>query len=327
MLNPFVKSNLGFSDAELMAAIIEMPIVYGRTNQLNIFPVQPTSRTSILVEKRKEILNVLEFQPRGAPGTVAEKENRDIRSFVIPHVPHDDSISPEDVQDIRAFASDNQMETTNSLLIRKLMAIRNKHSITLERMRMGALKGQIKRADGSVLIDLYKEFSINQKNIDFVLGTAGTDVKTKCFEVKRHMEDKLLGEVMDGVHCLCSATFFDAFTSHAEVKSAYSRFQDGIALIEDNRRAFRFGGITFEEYRGKAPLPNGTVEDFIPEGDCRFYPTGTLSTFWTYFGPGDFMDTVNTPGQEIYIRQKDKDFNRGVHNQTRLLFVCARHFW
>jgi hypothetical protein len=87
--------------------------------------------------------------------------------------------------------------------------MRNKHSITLEHLRMGALKGVILDADGSVIYDLYDEFGITPAVINFDLTNA-TNVKKKCADVLRHIEDNLKGEFMTGVHCLCSPEFFDA---------------------------------------------------------------------------------------------------------------------
>jgi hypothetical protein len=43
-----------------------------------------------------------------------------------------------------------------------LETMRNKHAITLEHLRIGALKGVILDADGSVIYDLFDEFEITQ---------------------------------------------------------------------------------------------------------------------------------------------------------------------
>jgi tyrosyl-tRNA synthetase len=102
--------------------------------------------------------------------------------------------------------------------------MRNKHAITLEHMRMGALKGVILDADGSELLNLYEAFEIQPKTINFALATATTDVKKKCLELKRYVEDNLRGEHMTALHALVSPEFFDALTGHAKVKEAYERF-------------------------------------------------------------------------------------------------------
>lgn len=97
------------------------------------------------------------LRPPGSPGTVGERGKRKLRSFVIPHIPHDDVVLPEEVQGRRAFGSETEMEVISGVLARHLETMRNKHAITLEHLRMGALKGEILDADGSVISNLFTE--------------------------------------------------------------------------------------------------------------------------------------------------------------------------
>ena len=204
--------------------------------------------------------------------------------------------------------------------------MRNKHAITLEHLRMGALKGVILDADGTALVDLYDEFEIQPKEVSFALGTAGTDVKKKCLEVLRHIEDNLRGEYMTAVHALVSPEFFDALTSHSKVKEAYERWQDGLGLRADMRAGFTFAGITFEEYRGQATDPDGNVRRFIAQNTGHCFPLGTSETFSTYFAPADFNETVNTLGKPLYAKQEPRRFDRGtdLHTQSNPLPMCHR---
>lgn len=207
-----------------------------------------------------------------------------------------------------------------------LTTMRNKHAITLEHLRMGALKGKILDADGSVLYNLFDEFDITEKVVNFGLSTANTNVKAKCLEVVRHIEDNLRGEVMSGIHALVSAEFFDALTNHPSVKEAYERWQEGAFLRDDFRSGFPFGGITFEEYRGQATDPNGTVRRFIAQGEGHCFPMGTAESFVTYFAPADFNETVNTLGRPLYAKQEPRRFDRGtdLHTQSNPLPLCLR---
>ena len=323
MQNPF--ANPGFSMASLTAAINLIPNRYGRLGALNLFPAKPVSNRQILVEERNGVLSLLPTLPAGSPGSVGLRDKRKLRSFIIPHIPHDDVVLPEEVQGIRAFGSETEAETIAGVLARHLDTMRNKHAITLEHLRMGALKGVILDADGSEIYDLFREFEITPKVFSFELGNAGTKVKKKCAEVLRHLEKNLLGEFMTGVHCLCSPEFFDALTNHDLVVKAYENWQQGAVLIHDMRAGFPFGGITFEEYNGQVPDGNGTRR-FIAEGEAHCFPLGTVDTFATYFAPADFNETVNTLGQELYAKQEPRKFERGtdLHTQSNPLPMCHR---
>ena len=251
----------------------------------------------IAVEEKNGVLNLLPTLPIGSPGTVGERGKRKLRSFNIPHIPHDDVVLPEEVQGIRAFGFENEAQALADVMADHLQSMRNKHAITLEHLRMGALKGVILDADGSTLYDLYAEFGIEAKTVAFGLDDDDTDVKAKCMEVLRHIEDNLRGEFMTRVHALVAPEFFDALTSHAKVERAYERWMDGTALRDDMRSGFTFGGITFEEYRGQATDQDGNVRRFIAENEGHAFPLGTVETFASYFAPADFNQTANTMGR------------------------------
>ncbi len=329
MQNPF--DNPGFSMAGLTAAINLLPNRYGRLEQLDLFPARPVRTRQIIIEEYAGKLNLLPTRPVGSPGTVGERGTRNLRSFIVPHIPHDDVVLPEEVQGIRAFGSETEMEAISGVMARHLETMRNKHAITLEHLRMGALKGQILDADGSVIVDLFTEFKIGaQKTIPFDLANTNSEIKKHCYDLLAEIEDRLSGEFMTGVHVLCSPDFFRALTTHKEVKAAYTNWQQGIMLINDVRSGFTYTGVTFEEYRGKAAYvkSDGTlgVRDFITPGEAHAFPLGTVDTFATYFAPADFNETVNTLGQPLYAKQDSRKFERGtdLHTQSNPLPMCHR---
>jgi hypothetical protein len=324
MNNPFTDT--AFSMSELTKAINILPNMYGRCEALNLFPAKSVRQRSIAIEEKNGVLNLLPTQIPGAPGTVGTRGKRKMRTFSIPHIPHDDVVLPEEVQGIRAFGSENELQSVASVLTDHLQTMRNKHAITLEHLRMGALKGVILDADGSTLLNLYEAFEITPKVVSFALSTATTDIKKKCLDVKRYVEDNLRGEYMTAIHALVSPEFFDALTSHSKVKEAYERWEDGAALRNDMRAGFTFAGITFEEYSGQATDPDGNVRRFIAAGEAHCFPLGTLDTFSTYFAPADFNETVNTLGKPMYAKQEPRRFERGtdLHTQSNPLPMCHR---
>ncbi len=324
MINPFDTD--AFNMTSLTASINLLPNTYGKLEAMNLFPQKSVRTRNIAVEEQNGVLNLLPTQMPGGAATFEGRTKRKMRSFTIPHIPHDDVILPEEIQGIRAFGTENELEAMANVVTDHLQSMRNKHAITLEHLRMGALKGNILDADGSTLYNLFDEFEITPKTVNFALGTASTDVKKKCLEVLRHIEDNLRGEFMTGVHCLVSPEFFDALTSHSKVKEAYERWEEGAALRNDMRSGFTFGGITFEEYRGQATDPDGNTRRFIASGEGHCFPTGTAESFVTYFAPADFNETVNTLGLPLYAKQCPRKFDRGteLHTQSNPLPLCLR---
>jgi hypothetical protein len=325
-INPFATD--AYSVATLTEAINRLPYnIYGRVGELGIFEDKGVTTTSVIVEEQGGVLNLLPTSPRGAPSLLNKMGKRKARSFVIPHIGLDDVVLPEEVQGVRAFGSASELASINQIILDKLQAMKNKHDQTREWLKVGALKGVLLDADGStVLYNFFDEFGITAQTVTFPFSTTTTDVLGVCNTVNRWMEDHLHGDTMSSVYCLCSPTFFDALVAHPNVKAAFMYFQTQQALGGDYRKGFKFGGITFEEYRGTASDPTGTAHRFIPDGSAQFFPMGTTSTFKTFFAPADFNETVNTIGLPYYSKQAPRKFDRGtdLHTQSNPLPICLR---
>lgn len=328
-----IFGNAAFSTTSLTEAINIVPNDYGRIRDLGLFENEPIPTTTVAVQYENGTLNLLPTRERGAPSSLGMPEKRGVRSFGCFHIPHDDFVRADDVQNIIArVAEDGVIDAVQSVVNRKQIVMRRKHAITLEHMRISALRGEILDNDGSSLLNLFNSFGVTQKAIDFVLGTAGTDVSAKTDELTAYMEDNLLGEVMDGVHVLASPEWFSKYVGHAKVVDAWRYYDGTYNVIKENvRKKFVFRGVTFEEYRGSAQYlqEDGTygTRRFIPAGEAIAFPTGTTDTFRTYWAPADFMDTVNALGEEIYVRQAvDPEFQRWVkiHSQSNPLPMVKR---
>lgn len=334
-----------FSAASLTEGIYLVPNTYGRINQLGLFRPEPIATRNGVLVVENGVLNLLPTRPVGGPASLGTRGKQKPLPFYVLHIPHDDAVLTSDVQNMLALgqftggglSSPGSLETVQGFLDRKLITMRAKHAITLENLRMGALKGRVLDYDGSVLLDLFQMFNVTEQVVDFVLGTSTTDVLGKCQDVTGYMEDNLLGETMTGVHALCSPEWFRKLVSHASVKDAYKYYQSGPQILrEDVRKGFTFGGITFEEYRGSASYlqEDGTrtaPQRFIPAGDVRFFPLGTTDTFVNYWCPPDFWGAVNqapnAADAEVFVAPLEPmEFGKGmkIHTESNPLPLVKR---
>jgi hypothetical protein len=293
-----------FSLISATAAIETFPNQYGRIGALGLFTPEPINTDTAVIEFRENTLNLLPTKQWDAPPTYGTVGKRYVRTFRIPHIPHDDRVYAKDVAGIRAFGSENTFETVNDVYARKLQAMRNKHAITLEHLRATALQGIPKDADGTQLYNYFTEFDITQKTINFLLTTTTTEVISKITELKRYFEVNLKGETMTRVHVLCSTGFFDSLVTHANVKEAYKFYASAQQPLRDDlRMGFVFGGVMFEEYIGSASDIDGNERLFIPTNEAIAVPLGTGNVFRTIFAPAmTYAETVNTMGRELYAR-------------------------
>lgn len=325
MLDIFNSS--AFSTVELTDAINVVPNSFGRLQQLNVFPGQGVRVRTIAVERKNGVLNLIPTAQVGGPAAKGAVGKRDLRDFRTFHIPYEETVLAEEVQGVRAFGSESQLRGVQDLVNEKLMVAREKHAITLEHLRWGALKGIILDADGSTLLNLFTEFGISQETQNFALTTATTDVAAKVRALKRYMELNAAGQVMGGVHVMCSSGFFESFIQHPEVEKFYLAFNNaGRTLDQDYRGGFPFQGVVFEEHNGSATDIDGNVRNFVTANEAIAFPVNAPGLMKTYFAPADFMETVNTPGLEVYAKQERMKFDRGVeiHTQSNPLPLCLR---
>ena len=160
-----------------------------------------------------------------------------------------------------------------------------KHAITLEWLRMGALKGIIYDSDAStVLYNLYTEFGITAKTVAFALGTATTKVLAKCLEVKRHIDDNLKGDVMTGVVCLCASGFYDSLVSLPwSKKPSTTGRQLPIVWAVTCARASRSAASNSSSIAAQSTDAAGTARPFITANEAWAFPVGTQATFQTLY--------------------------------------------
>lgn len=306
-----------FEIVDLTEELNLIPNTWGLINELGIFRNESVSQHTVTVEATSGTLSVIGDTIRGARNLVNKDDTRSIYAFSIPHFPLDDQVSPQDLQGKRAYGSD-QADTEAAVIARKLERIRRNHAVTLEAARAYAItNGATYAPNGTVNADYYSDFGITRKTVDFVLGTATTEITGKIEEFIAHIQDnQLTGEVMTGVVVLCSPTFFAKLISHAQVKDAY-KYYSSVQEPLRNRlgtglyRRFEHGGAVFIEYRGSY---NGTA--LIPAGDAYALPTGTMDTFITHFSPANKLSLVNTLGQEAYVFQYRDPKDEGILLQS-----------
>lgn len=246
-----------FQLTDLTQDLMLIPNTWGLINELNIFSPESVSQHSVTVESTSGTLGLITDRVRGDRNNVSRDELRTLRSFPVPHFPLDDAVKPEDIQGVRAYGTSEAAETEANVIARKLERIRRNHAVTLEFARAQALtQGTIYAPNGTVSGNYYTEFGVTRKEIDFVLGTATTNLLAKSEEGIAHIQDNILsGESVNNIIVLCSPEFFSKLIDHASVKEAYKYYsstQDPLRqrLGTGVYRRFIHGSVEYIEYRG-----------------------------------------------------------------------------
>jgi hypothetical protein len=319
MLDVF-KSD-AFSVVSLTDAIIKAPYKPGRIGALGLFREKGITTKTAVVEEQSGQLSLIATSPRGGPASTLGASKRTARSFLVPHLEREAKIMADEVQGLRAFGSENEQAAVQPLVDQRLAELRSMHEVTLEYHRVGAIKGQILDSDGTTVVyNLFTEFGVTQQTAAIALSNSATKVRSAAVAIQRQIEAEVGAEPISGYRAFCGDAFFDTLVEHATVAEAL-KYQEGALLKGDIRKGFEFGGITWENYRGKV----GSVS-FFPTDEAYVVPEGT-SLFATNFAPADFFETVNTVGLPNYAKMIfDDELNRWVkiHTQSNPLALCLR---
>lgn len=316
-----------FTVQSLTDATNKLPFVPGYLGSAIDWAENGVTTTSIAIEEKAGVLSIVNPTPRGGPGSDIAKQKRVLRQLRVPHYQRDDAIMADEVQGVREFGQENQVQTVQGVLMARVAEHMSDFDITLEYQRLGAITGIILNGDGSTLYNLFTEFGVSaQGEVDFNLDSTSDDgaLLATCTGVVRTVGRALGGQSFRGVGAVCSDGFWDALMSNTERRKTYqaqnaSQLRDGNAWGE-----FSMGGITFVNYRGATGTEEATA--FIAADKAYFYPIGAPRVFRTVYAPADYIETVNTVGLPRYTKQYPMPNDKGIaiEMQTNALSYCTR---
>lgn len=321
-----------FTVFSLTEAINNTDYVPGHISKLGLFSTSSVATLSVAIEEKNGVLTLVAPSPRGGPGQTVDKSKRRLRMLAIPHFEIDDAIMADEVQGIRPFGEEDGLESVMAKVDERMALHSQSFAATEEFHRIGAIKGVVTYADGTTL-DLFNEFEVDQEDeIDFDLDNANPAegaLRKKCAAVYRTIARNLGGVPFSGVRAECGDAFFDDLISHKEVRESYLQQQEASQLrrgyVDDGRSGifgtFEFGNILWENYRGAV----GEV-DFVESDKCHLFPTGAPGLFKSVYGPADYVETVNTLGKRLYMKQIKMPNGKGIsiEVQSNALQYCTR---
>ncbi len=314
-----------FDVVEMTDAINKLPLMPMRLSGL--FAYKSVKTTSVALDLKKGRITLVEHQDRSAPAqSLAGKgSKRSVKTLQTAHLPQSDVIHPEDIQNVRAFGS-NQPTSAVTVVNEKMQTIKNNVTMTKEMHRLGAVKGIVYDADGETeLHNLFDVFECTQKKLNVTFPTTvsvkDNAILKSIFTAKRHVEAQMGGVPFGHLECLVGADFYDALTGHELVRKVFEDWLSRRENFGDNdyrRRGFFYGGVMF--YEASDVVAGRTLVD-TDKG--HLYPVGS-GIFTEYSAPANWMETVNTYGQPFYARMDVEDNGRGyyIEGQANPLMLC-----
>ncbi len=309
-----------FTVSSLTAAINNLEVPPMRIAQLGLFEERGIRTTSVDIEYKDGEIIIVPEKERGADGTHTEDRNRKLHTFKAVHLPLEGSIYADDVQNVRAFGTEDELDGLDTLIMEQQEDHRLSIDATIEYQRIGAMMGKVMGADGTtVIVDLFNKFDIkpnsNVNTIDFSEKVRSQFVKVKTDS--RKAQKGVKGRRYRG---LCSETFFAELMENPDFVKAFDRANDSAALRNDVTSGIEWQGIIWEQYEDEI----GDTK-LIPEGEAIVFPEDKPRLFLTRFAPANYSETVNTTGLPFYGKSEPKRMNKGVdiESQSNPINICT----
>lgn len=315
----------GFTLESLTAAVNREPYRPGQVSATGIFNEDGVTTTLVSIEEREGKLALVEPTKRGGPGETTDDDVRNRIPFEVDHYQRDDSVKADEVQNVRAFGSEDRLETLTERVESKAQRHAADLTMTLEHQRVGAIKGIVTAKSGTVLHNLYTRFGIAEPAaVSLELDVEATDVGALWQDVVYSVEDDL-DEPYDGLHVFTGRDFHRRMWRHKSIRETFV-FQDAQVLRQDVPDVFTFGGATWERYRTGARATTDLGSPYIGNNDARVVPVGVPDLFITRFAPADYEETVNTVGLPFYAKQWARADGKGRHLQVQMnaISLCTR---
>ena len=332
-----IFTNNAFGVSSLTLSLNQVPYVPGIIGRLNLFEEKRLSTTTTMIEVRGERLALVPERPRGAPPTPDVSDPASLVPIAIPHFPVRTSLYADAVQNVRAFGTEDQLETVIGVVNDKEAQLGRRLDLTLEYLRLGAVRGIVTtaadRITGAPLqqYNLFDAFHVTQQPLlQWPIIGAGNSGDAAAWagqmtqlvnDLGRKMADAITGGMYQRIHGIAGKTFFDAFAMHPERRATLVYITP---LPQPNSilgTTVGFGDVTIEEYRGQV----GAIK-FVPDDMCYFFPVGAPDLFIEPYAPADYMETVDTIALPRYSKMRELDFDKGVEieAQMNVLPMCAQ---
>lgn len=309
-----------FSTPNLTAAINIIEMKPNIIDGLGIFKKEFKNTTFVQVERAGYGVKLVDAKTRGASGDPVSGWREGKITFDMLHLPLDDFILADDVQNIREFGSADGLQQIAHLVNNKNIQFRESLDYTREHAMFGALKGKVMNSDGkTVLADYYQAFGETRKEYQWQLSNDKTDVSNLIDDYKLNL--KMRGESSNGYICLVSAKFMQELKTHKSIKDIYVRHQTGDVYRNSAGVEFVHNGVRFLVYGEE--FESGLKLD---DDEGIIFPTGTRNVFKEYFAPADMLDTVNQIAKPYYLSKSPIDHNKGykLHAQSNPLPLVLR---
>lgn len=314
-------------DGELISTlgglIKEIPHVPSRIDELGLFVEQGMLGTKLFLDRQGYEIRLVQSTARGSAVPEGQSPTRSGVHLEAVRLSEAATILADDFLNIRQLGSNGNFENLNSWLAQRMWSPTNSIRATREYHKLGALKGEVKDANGDTITDLYSLFGFTKPTaIEFELDTATTDVRGKFAQAKRAGMAALGGIANVRWHAFAGDNYFDKLVNHKTVRETWLNTQKANELRDDvTYDSIKLSGVTIENYQGYI----GT-DKFVGDDEIIIFPVGAPGLYQQHFAPADRFPFNEGLGLKEYVMPYKKDDGTQVQFivQSNPVTLCTR---
>lgn len=293
-----------FSARGLSASVSRLPYIPTLLRQF--CTEYHTSELNVPVYLEDGKLTLVPDGPRGVMGDPSVDSTRRAVYLTACHLSQPGRIIADDLRNRMRLGSDD-MATVADAYLDKLGQKRANIEATLEYHLLGAIRGLVLDAKGSVLYDLYEQFG-QEKAADITWSFPTTEggkntVLAKFQEIKKSISNSVGGNAIPAVGAVVGDTFWEELISNPAVNSAYNSWAAVHEATFGNNdflgKPFPYGGILWQNY---GQVVGGKT--FVEAEEAHLFPViSDGSGLQQWFAPSDYIANVGDMGVSFYAHQ------------------------
>ena len=297
--------------------INDFDLQYGLFNSMGLYDSKPISSTTFSFDRTSNDLRIIPTSNRRSNQSTKGRDRTNTTSTIgLQYFKHEDSVGPEDIQDMRSMGTEGQALSLGEAISTKLIDLRLAADQTMEYLKITAAQGiMYDPKDGStVLHNSFTEFGATAKKSVWDLASSSFDFDSAISNMKSHVSKNLLrGGSVGMIEVCCGRTWFNALVANSRMRDTYIQYANvGAQVLRDNLASYeKWGvvdqffhrGVRFFTYDAEFIAQDGTTLTPVTATKAFVVVKGVKGLYRGYFGPANKLSGANKPGAEMFAYQ------------------------
>ncbi|RAH36732.1 major capsid protein [Halomonas sp. SL1] len=302
-------------------AINKIPAKPSLLGQLGFFKERNVNSDYVTLDKKGGSLKVLNDKSRNvADKNTVDPEGFEQFVFKLPHYPTESVITRDQIAGVRDFNSDSEKSLAKAVSEHLEDHVDN-ISYHWEYQRAKMLFNAQIVTDNFGTYDMQTEWGVSQGTKTLAHAADGDTLKA-FREMQNSSKAGLLGGQARGFYLFAGSDLFDWLLANPDLLAAMQMpgwgsanpLMNEIGETGAGYSSVNFGACTIVNYTDSFVLPDGTVEQILPDAEGLLVPRAQVGRH--LFGPEATLSGLSQGGRKMFSRQVRDDRDRFINLES-----------